>query len=112
VPAADEAEACWLVSDLDGRILQAGGVLALLNLSERALIGRDVFVFIDKERQSFHRSMLALSPNVTIERDFMLRPRDRKPFLARAIITRQPNDATFWWSFSRLTPTEPPSPAR
>jgi len=106
VAAADDAKACWLVSDLGGRILQASGVLALFNVSESSIIGRDIFLFIDKERQLFHRSMLALSPNVTIERDFMLRPRDRKPFLARAIITRQPNDATFWWSFSRLTQTD------
>ena len=110
--AVADANSCWLVSDLDGRILHSSGVRALLNISDRRILGRDIFRFLDKERDAVQRSLLALSANVSIERDCMLRPRDRKPFLARAIITRQPDDATFSWNFTRLTQTEPPSQAR
>ena len=45
--------------------------------------------------------LVALSPNVTIERDLTLRPRDRKPFLGRALITRQ-SDTTVLWQFSSI----------
>jgi len=90
------------VSALDGRILQVqGNCRRFLNVSDRFIVGRDIYLFIDKERVSFHRSIAALSPNVTIERDLTLRPRDRKPFLGRALITRQ-SDTTVLWQFSSI----------
>ena len=81
-------ESCWIVSDPNGRILDAGvNLRRFLNRSERSVVGRDIYTFIDKERERVHRSMLALAPNVTIERDLVVRPRDRKLVLVSAVIT-------------------------
>jgi len=67
-------------------------------------VGRDIFLFLDKEQHSLYSAMGVLTPNVTVERDLLLRPRDRKPFLVRATITRKADDRTLWWTFSRLSP--------
>jgi hypothetical protein len=96
-------ETCWILSDLNGRIFQAGGNLRRpLNVSERSIIGRDIYTFIAQKRDCVHRLTLALAPNVTIERDLLLRPRDRKPVLVRAVITRQEDDSSFRWRFSLI----------
>jgi hypothetical protein len=81
-PGTDElssgTETFWVFSDVNGRILQAGGNLRRpLNVSERSIIGRDIYTFIAQKRDCVHRLTLALAPNVTIERDLVLRPRDR-----------------------------------
>lgn len=94
-------ETCWVVSNQDGRILQAGGnVRRFLNVSDRSIIGRDIYTFIERERERCHISMLALAPNMTIALDLMIRPRDRKPMLVGAVITRQADDSSFLWHFT------------
>ena len=42
----------------------------------------------------------AMAPNVVLERSVMLRPLERKPFLAHVTITRQADDVTVRWDFS------------
>jgi len=97
-------DTCWIVSDLNGRIFHAGGNLRkFLNLADRSVIGRDIYTFINKDREYIHRMMLALAPDVTIERDLVIRPRDHKPVLVHAMITRHPDDLSFLWHFSLLS---------
>ena len=97
-------DTCWIISDLAGRVLYAGGNLRrFFNLSHRAMIGRDVYVFIDKDREYVHRSTMALTTNVTIERDLVIRPRDRKPVLVRVMIATHPENPSFLWHFSPIS---------
>jgi hypothetical protein len=47
-------------------------------------------------------AIAALAPNLTIERNLMIRPRERKPLLARAIISRAEDDKTVFWEFTAV----------
>jgi hypothetical protein len=97
-------DTCWIVSDLNGWILYAGGNLRkFFNRADRSLIRRDVYTFIDRDRECVHRMTLALAPNVTIERDLLVRPRERKPVLVRVTITRHTDDSSFLWHFSPIS---------
>jgi len=84
-------------------MLQTGGdVRAFLNVTARSVVGRDIYLFIGKNREPLRRLVAALSPNLTVERDVELRPRDHKPFLVRALNSRAADDRTILWTFSRL----------
>ena len=101
--SAAGADSCWVECDLNGRILQADGSLkSFFNLSHRSIAARDIYTFIEGERERLRLSSLALAANVTIERDLWMRPRERKRVRVRAVITRQPDGASFRWHFRRI----------
>jgi hypothetical protein len=89
------------VAALDGRVLwSSGDVRTFFNCSPAAMQGRDVYVFFEKDRLQIKGSIDALAPNVTIDRDAIIRPRERKPRLVRVTITRAEDDETIYWSFA------------
>jgi hypothetical protein len=71
-------DTCWILAELNGGFSRRAAICEELNVSERSIIGRDINTFIAQKRDCVHRFTLALTPNVTIERDLLLRPRDRK----------------------------------
>jgi len=90
-----------MLTDLDGFILSGDGEpRKLFNLSLRHLIGRDLFLFLQEDRSRVKRTTAALGPNLTIERNVLVRPRARRPLLARVLITRQSDDQSVRWDFS------------
>jgi hypothetical protein len=97
----EEHRECSIVTTLDGRVLSGDGDLrAFFNYSARSLLGRNLFSFIDNNRVQVRAAIGAVGPNVTIDTNVVLRPRDRKPVLARALMTRQLDDQTVRWEFS------------
>jgi hypothetical protein len=92
-----------MVTALDGRVLSSSGdVRAFFNCSPSAMHGRELYLFIEKERLQIKGSIEAVAPNVTIERDVMMRPRERKPLLARVTVTRAEDDQTIYWKFGTI----------
>ena len=98
-----ENAACSIATTVDGRILSTSGdVRHFLNISARAVEGRDIYLFIQQDRTAVRRALIVAAPNVTLERDLVLRPMDRRPFEVRALITRESDDTTVRWEFSEL----------
>jgi hypothetical protein len=73
----EERRECTMVTALDGRVVSVDGdVRAFFNSSAAAMHGRDLYLFFEKERSQNKGSIDAVAPNVTIERDVMIRPRE------------------------------------
>ncbi len=90
-----------MAASLDGRILSTDGdVRHFLNISNAAMLGRDLYLSFEQERLQIRASIHAVAPNVTIEWDVMIRPRERKPLLARVTVSRAEDDQTVYWKFA------------
>ncbi len=86
---------------MDGRIVSAEGAARFLNISDPALIGRDLYLFFERDRHAIQELVKRLPPTFTVERDAVVRPRERKPFTAHTLITRREDDLTIEWRFRR-----------
>jgi hypothetical protein len=71
-------------------------------MSGKALRGRDIYIFIEKDRTALRRAITVAALNITLELDLVLRPLERKPLVVRALITREPDGTTVVWEFSQL----------
>jgi hypothetical protein len=99
--AREQPSECSILTTLDGRVLSGVGDLrTFFNYSSVFIVGRDVFTFIEKDRVQIRSAINAVAPNVTLERNVVLRPRERRPLVVRANFTRQPDDTTVRWHFS------------
>ena len=97
----DSPRECSILTDPQGLILSGDGdARKLFNLSWRHLLGRDLYLFFQTDRMQVRTAITALGPNLGIERNVMVRPRDHRPLLARVMITRQADDHTVRWDFS------------
>ena len=92
-----------MVTGLDGDVLSTNGdVRGFFNSSPTALHVRDLLLYFMTDRVRMKLAIAALAPNLTIERNLMIRPRERKPLLARAIISRAEDDKTVFWEFTAV----------
>jgi hypothetical protein len=91
----------WVVTDLYGMLLEASREAAsMLNLSVAGLRSRQLLVFFDGEREHWGQALRAAAAGLMVDREGTLRPRDKRPRLVRAEITRaqdwQDGDALLW----------------
>jgi len=98
----------WVVTDLYGMLLEASReAAAMLNLSVAGLRSRQLLVFFDGEREHWSQALRAAAAGLMVDREGAVRPRDKRPLLVRAEITKAPDwrdgDALLW------TFTEPES---
>ena len=98
----------WVVTDLYGMLLEASREAAdMLNLSVTGLRSRQLLVFFDGEREHWRQALRAAAAGLMVDREGAVRPRDKRPLLVRAEITKAPDwrdgDALLW------TFTEPES---
>lgn len=92
-----------MVTDLDGHVPSSHGDLGtFFNCSGVAMQGRNLYLFLQKERTQMRAAVDALAPNVTIERTALVRPRERKPLLARVTIGRAEDDRSLPWKFAAI----------
>ena len=98
----------WIVTDLAGEILHANpGAADMLAVAEYSLRGRSLILFIDHDRIEWDCALAAAGHDQTIERIARIRPRDRRPVIARVKIScaRTAQDhRSLLWSFS-ITPS-------
>jgi hypothetical protein len=76
----------WVLTDTKGMVLDASDdVDALVNVARRSFIGRNLFIFFDRDRELIAKVALAATraPATLATR---LRPRDRKPTPVRVFI--------------------------
>jgi CheY-like chemotaxis protein len=90
-PAGGVDVEAWVVTDDRGVMMEISGPChRLLNLSARGALGRALPPFFDGERHQLFIDMgRALEGQVT-QREALLRPRDRRPFVVRFEICREP----------------------
>jgi hypothetical protein len=99
--AVDGQETCWVLSTVNGLILDIGsGIPSLFNLSARGLLGRDIYLFIGADRDAMRHAAQVVASNVSIERSILLRPRDRRPLIVQARVSRTTTDATLTWTLT------------
>jgi hypothetical protein len=90
-----------MITALDGRVLWVeGDARTFFNYSVNSIVGRDVFSFVQRDRMHVKQTLKSVAPNVTIEKSLVLRPRERRPIVARVMLTRQADDQTVLWQFS------------
>ena len=99
----------WVVTDCYGLMLAASREAAnMLNLSVAGLRSRQLLMFFDGEREHWNQALRAAASGLMVDREGAVRPRDRRPVLVRAEITRAQDwcdgDALLW------TFSEPESP--
>ena len=99
----------WVVTDCYGLMLAASREAAnMLNLSVAGLRSRQLLMFFDGEREHWNQALRAAASGLMVDREGAVRPRDRRPVLVRAEITRARDwcdgDALLW------TFSEPESP--
>lgn len=98
----------WVVTDVYGLLLEASREAAdMLNLSVAGLRRRQLLVFFDGEREHWRQALRAAAAGMMVDREGAVRPRDRRPLVVRAEITKardwRDGDALLW------TFTEPES---
>ncbi len=91
----------WVVTDLYGMLLEASReAAAMLNLSVAGLRSRQLLMFFDGEREHWRQALRAAAAGLMVDREGTLRPRDKRPLLVRAEITKAPSwqggDALLW----------------
>jgi hypothetical protein len=98
----------WVVTDLYGLLLEASRDAAdMLNLSVAGLRSRQLLVFFDGEREHWRQALRAAAAGMMVDREGVLRPRDKRPLFIRAEITKTQDwrhGDTLLWTF-----TEPES---
>lgn len=84
------AAQAWVVTEASGVVVEISGPAhRLLNLSARGAMGRNLTAFFSQDR---HRLVADLSRAVDgqiVQRDTILRPRDRRPVAVRIEIARE-----------------------
>jgi PAS domain S-box-containing protein len=103
----------FLATDLTGVIVETNAAAGrLLNLSQRALVGRPFHVFLNGERPEFLKFLKELPERPdTPERELQLRPRERHfvTTMARVGIVRNPEGrpSALYWILRRLDSIQP-----
>jgi len=70
----------------------------LLNFAPRSLRARDIYMHVGDGRDSLRRANAHTANEFVLEREVVIRPRDRRPVPMHVIVQRQP-DATMLWVF-------------
>jgi hypothetical protein len=104
----NEVGGSWVVTDLYGMLLEASrDAASMLNLSVAGLRSRQLLVFFDGEREHWREALRAAAAGLMVDREGTLRPRDKRPLLVRAEITKasdwRDGDALLW-TFSEPEP--------
>jgi phage FluMu protein Com len=87
----------WATTTVDGRIMTGSDALArLLNFAPSSLRGRDIYLHVGDGRDALRRAIAHVADEFGLERDVVIRPRDRKPVAMRVIVQRQPNASLLW----------------
>lgn len=82
----------WVVTDERGTVLEISGPgHRLLNLSARGALGRNLTAFFGGERYHVFSDLTRALDGQVREREIQMRPRDRKPFLVRFELSREPS---------------------
>ena len=90
-PVTAEVEA-WIVTDDRGVMMEISGPgHRLLNLSARGALGRALPPFFDGERHQVFIDMARAVEGHVVQREALLRPRDRRPFTVRFEICKEPS---------------------
>ena len=93
---------------LYGLLLDASREAAdMLNLSVAGLRSRQLLVFFDGEREHWRQALRAAAAGMMVDREGAVRPRDKRPLVIRAEITKTRDcrhGDTLLWTF-----TEPES---
>jgi PAS domain-containing protein len=80
----------WAVTDANGVIMEISGPAhRLLNLSARGALGRNLTAFFSQERHRVVADLARAVDGQIVERDTILRPRDRRPMRVRVEIARE-----------------------
>jgi CheY-like chemotaxis protein len=79
----------WVVTDREGVIVEISGPAhRLLNLSARGALGRNLTAFFTQDRHYVLNGIARAADGQVVERESVLRPRDRRPFPVRIEICR------------------------
>lgn len=79
----------WVVTDREGIVVEISGPAhRLLNLSARGALGRNLTAFFTQDRHYVLNGIARASDGQVVERESVLRPRDRRPFPVRIEICR------------------------
>ena len=93
-----ETSELWATTTVDGRIM-TGSDARLLNFAPSSLRGRDMYLHVGNRRDALRRPVASIADDFGLERDVVIRPRERKPVAMQVIVQRQA-DATLLWVFS------------
>ena len=87
---ASVAAQAWIVTDPAGVVLEISGPAhRLLNLSARGALGRNLTAFFSQDRHRVVADLARAVDGQIVERDSVLRPRDRRPIRVRLEIARE-----------------------
>ena len=76
----------WVLTDIKGVVLDASDdVDSLVNVTRRSFIGRNLFIFFEREREMIAKVALTATREPATLATW-LRPRDRKPTPVRVLI--------------------------
>jgi len=79
----------WVITDLYGMLLEASREAAdMFNLSVTGLRRRQLLVFFDGDREHWRQALRAAAAGLMVDREGAVRPRDKRPLLVRAEITK------------------------
>lgn len=82
----------WIVTDDRGVMLEISGPgHRLLNLSARGALGRNLAAFFAGDRHQVFGDMTRAIDGTVSHREAQIRPRDRRPFIVRYEICREPS---------------------
>ena len=88
----DEASLTWVVTDSGGLVLEASADAAqTLGITAAHLRGRGLLTFFDGERAEWATALVRAQAGDTVERKGRLRPRERRPLVVIATISRAPD---------------------
>lgn len=80
----------WVVTDAAGMIAEISGPAhRLLNLSARGALGRNLTAFFSQDRHRVVADLARAVDGQIVQRDTVLRPRDRRPVNVRVEIARE-----------------------
>jgi PAS domain-containing protein len=105
----------WALTDVKGVLLDASDdVGRLVNVTRRKLIGRNLLIFFDRDRELIELVAAAAARGQPATLPTRLRPRDRKPIPVRILVQAEPERSatltslrwTFEKSDERLPTTE------
>jgi CheY-like chemotaxis protein len=95
VPSGAVDVEAWVVTDDRGVMVEISGPChRLLNLSARGALGRALPPFFDGERHQLFVDMGRALEGQVAQREGVLRPRDRRPFVVRFEVCREPSAGT------------------
>jgi CheY-like chemotaxis protein len=85
-------ENLWIVTDPGGEILDlSADAAALLNISVRGALGRDLTAFFTENRSGMLQDLLRAAEGTIIQQANTLRPRDRRPMKIRVDVSALPH---------------------